>query len=119
MIRIIQEFASSRRNAYSKCFDLGCQFARHFKKIYTNPNGLEVKHWCKEMQTWYEDVKDIQFKGSHRYISKNNLKNWFFSHGSSFERAFVENPNLYKRFCEEVMNQGSVEGAFKKVGIIK
>ena len=60
MITVLNEIAMSRRDAIDKCSDLGYQFVKHFKKVIQE--GIESEdfhHHCKEMQSWYEQVKDI------------------------------------------------------------
>lgn len=89
--RILHEMAYERSKAIDRCASLGNQFIKHFIKVYAGGiNDRDFEHHCHEMQTWYDEVRDIVLKPKSKQISRTQLIDWFFTAGSTIEVKFKE-----------------------------
>ena len=85
----LNEMAYDRSYVIDKCYSLGMQFIKHFKKVYSlGINDKDFKHHCQEMQSWYDTVKNMVLRYNNKRISNDQLINWFFTAGSSTEVLF-------------------------------
>lgn len=97
--------AIDRNTAIDKCISYGKQFVIHFDKIYNEPHSTYVKHWCKEMQTWYDTVSDFVLKHNKRHLVGAEKYDWFYSFGSSYEEFFdydKDKIEAYVQFIDEL-----------------
>lgn len=81
----INEMAFNRADILANITTKGRQFIQHFDKIYNdflNDKWDDFKHHSQEMQTWWDDVKKLRFKGNHKLISNTLLYDGFFTAGS-------------------------------------
>lgn len=114
-IRVLNEMAYNRSDAINKCSDLGYQFVSHFKKLVEEGVfSKDFSHHCDEMQSWYNQVKDIVLKHSKRKISNTQLIDWFFTYGSSTEQLFEDDiVDVYEEFIFALLQTGDVEKSAK------
>lgn len=90
----IAEQAKERSKIYSLCFDLGKQFITHFHKVYQDilkGNYTDYMHHCREMQGWWNKVKDIRYKHNKKLITDDNLIDDFFTCGAISEDFLSKN----------------------------
>lgn len=102
-MKVIKEMAITRSDAIDKCISLGKQFISHFDKIYSDPNNIDVEHWSKEMQTWYNSINEIMLKNNHKYLTIPQKIDWFFEFGSSYEDYFNEDKDKIEKY-EDLIN---------------
>lgn len=93
----LNEMALYRQDALERCIGLGKKFVEHFDKIYNNRNSVDVEHWKKEMEGWWNQVKDIQLKPSSRRIYNVDLIDWFFDGGESAINFMTAEDKLTER----------------------
>ena len=120
-ITVLNEMALSREIAVDRCIGLGRRFIEHFKKIYDaiNSNNLEfIAHWCKEMQTWLDDAKDIKLKSNNKYLSFANLYDWFFTAGSDYSDYFKDSicDEKYEELIDYIMKEN--KSVYESIQII-
>ena len=77
----LNEMALSRQDAIDRCMGLGKKFAEHFDKIYNSKDKKLIDHWAKEMDAWWDQVKDIRMKPRSKRIYNVDLLDWFFDAG--------------------------------------
>lgn len=112
----ITEMSMSRRDAINRCCSLGELFIEHFDKVYNNQLSNYTNGWCKEMQTWYNDVSSITLKPNSKTLNIVNYWDWFFTHGSDFEDIFDEKESdLYALFCHDLLTTNDVRKSFKNI----
>lgn len=103
----INEMAYDRSYIIDKCYSLGIQFIKHFKKVYSlGINDKDFKHHCQEMQTWYDIVKNMVLKSNNKRINNEQLVDWFFTAGSSIEVLFGndEAGDIYSELIAELIS---------------
>ena len=93
----LNEMALYRQDALERCIGLGKKFVEHFDKIYNNRNSIDVEHWKKEMEGWWNKVKDIQLKPSSKRIYNVDLIDWFFDGGESAINFMTAEDKLTER----------------------
>lgn len=84
----LQEMADRKVDAMLKCNKLGKPFIEHFKKSVNdteNKNYETLHHHCKEMQSWWNDIKNTTLKSNKKQITDTQLKDWFFSCGGIYK----------------------------------
>lgn len=106
---VIKETAYTQSKAIDRCASLGRQFIDHFHKVVEEGDqSPDFKHHCQEMQTWWEDVRDIVLKHNKKRISKVDLIDWFFTKGSSIEIQIKESyQELYEELCVSLISDYS------------
>ena len=73
------EMAYTHTKAMDLCYSLGKKFAEHFIKICKEgKDSNDFTPHCIEMQSWWDEVKDIRLKESKKKISYSDLNDWFF-----------------------------------------
>lgn len=118
----VKDMSLSRRDAMDRCIGLGEQFIAHFDKIYKNPKDINVNHWAKEMNSWYQSVKKIKLKENNKEILKGDLRDWFLTAGAN-PQDFMKNPEYeelqaYDEFSEKLLSGIDVLSALKNCSII-
>lgn len=101
----------ARKDAINKCIELGELFVEHFDKIYNSPNDINVHHWSKEMQAWYDKARRIKLSTSNRPISTMWLLNWFGTLCGDVDTVFnneVE-AEIYEDFLNDLVRSENVE----------
>lgn len=114
----LNEMAIDRNTAIDKCISYGKQFIIHFNKIYKEPHCMYVKHWCKEMQTWFDIMSDFVLKHNKRHLVGAERYDWFYSFGSSFEEFFNYNTDeieSYIQFIDELEKTKDVYESIHKI----
>lgn len=87
----LNEMAITRSEAIDKCYSFGKQFIEHFHKIMSEGKSAdEFKHHCKEMQNFYDYVKQITLKQNNKKLPIDYLINWFFTIGSNVDEVIKE-----------------------------
>lgn len=85
------EMAYTYTKAMDLCYSLGKKFAGHFIKICKEgKDSNDFTHHCIEMQSWWDEVKDIRLKESKKKISYSDLNDWFFTLGKDPEDFIPE-----------------------------
>lgn len=85
------EMAYTHTKAMDLCYSLGKKFAEHFIKICKEgKDSNDFTHHCIEMQSWWDEVKDIRLKESKKKISYSDLNDWFFTLGKDPEDFIPE-----------------------------
>lgn len=89
----LNEIAYDRSQAVKKCHTLGKQFISHFHKcmkdIYQE-NNKRLHYHSSEMQAWRDEVKEIKLTYNNKFLSADQLINWFFTAGSDIETAIQD-----------------------------
>lgn len=115
----ISEFAVSRADAITTCMSNGRQFMQHFVKvIHDGTNGDRFKHYCHEMQTWFDVAKGIKLKGSKKPLSFEQWMDWFFTAGGNIEDEIDEQYiNLYEKLIFQLMSDknSKIEDIIRKL----
>ena len=114
----LNEMAMSRIDAIDRCYSLGKPFIEHFHKIYLDKENSARNHWESEMQNWYNVVRDITLKPKNKHLNLSQMKDWFYSFGSSYEEFFnedLEEIDIYESFIDELDRLGDVKQALIKV----
>ena len=113
------EQALQRKDAVNRCCDLGWEFIKHFHKVVKEGvYSPTFNHHCREMQAWWDKVKNIRVSDNKKLISTDNLINWFFTAGSDIESIIKdEYQNTYSKLMLLLLSDYSlsVKEAFKKV----
>ena len=123
MIRIkYVEQAIARNDLVLSCLSLGRQFISHFKKILRNQDNQElVHHWCSEMQSFYDDVKDARLKSNKKIVSKEFLYEYFFLKGSGLSDQFSneEEAEMYQCVIDLILynNENVYEAITSVLGL--
>ena len=123
MIRIKYiEQAIARNDLVLSCLSLGRQFISHFKKILRNQDNQElVHHWCSEMQSFYDDVKDARLKSNKKIVSKEFLYEYFFLKGSGLSDQFSneEEAEMYQCVIDLILynNENVYEAITSVLGL--
>lgn len=115
---ILNELALQRTDAIDRCYSLGKNFIEHFHKVYMNPDEETINHWGSEMQAWYDAVRDITLKYNNKHLNKSQMKDWFYSFGSSYEEYFNNDLNeidCYESFIDELDNNDEVITSLKNI----
>lgn len=83
----LYEMALSRPDAIERCYSLGKKFIEYFHKIYVSDykHSTAIHHWISEMQAWYDAVIDIVLKNNQKHLNGSQLRDRFYSFGSSYE----------------------------------
>lgn len=92
--QIISEQAKERSKIYSLCFELGKPFIEHFHKVCQDIINNDIDnymHHCREMQGWWNKVKDIRYKHNKKKITDDNLIDDFFTCGAISEDFLSKN----------------------------
>lgn len=85
----LEEMALSRKDAIIKCTGIGQRFVEHFDKIYNaEPNNENVAHWKTELAGFWGQIKDMKLKPDSKFLSFQNLMDWFFTAGQDAEDFF-------------------------------
>lgn len=117
----LSEMAMERSDAIGKCVELGNEFIEHFIKVADEgPYNRDFEYHCKEMQTWWNLVTDIQLKYNKKLISNSQLMDWFFSRGSSIEYIIpTKYQDAYEEFCINLLKNKnkSIIDAIKELEI--
>ena len=106
----LNEMAFSRQDAIDRCVGLGKKFVEHFDKIYNSKDKELIDHWAKEMDSWWNQVKDIKMKPSGRRIYNVDLMDWFFDAGQlatdfmTSDDTFEER-DVYEAFEYKLLNR--------------
>ena len=123
MIRIkCVEQAIARNDLVLSCLSLGRQFISYFKKILRNQDNQElVHHWCSEMQSFYDDVKDARLKSNKKIVSKEFLYEYFFLKGSGLSDQFSneEEAEMYQCVIDLILynNENVYEAITSVLGL--
>lgn len=113
----LNEMAYSRADAMERCYSLGKRFIEHFDKIYKEPNSQAVNHWCGEMQSWYNKIRDITLKPNNKHLNRTQMRDWFYTFGSDPTEYFgsLDENEVYEEFIDELENTDNISDAIKKV----
>lgn len=113
----LNEMAYTRVDAMIKCYSLGKNFIEHFHKIYCESDSDAVNHWCNEMQSWFNSVKDITLKPKNKHLNGTQMRDWFYTYGSDpTEFLTDEDENeAYEEFIDELEKTGDVKHAIVEV----
>lgn len=113
-MKVLHEMAYERRDAINRCADLGKPFIEHFKKIIdTGIQDKDFNHHCHEMQTWFNDVKNITLKYNNKHLSNSQLMDWFFTIGSDTETLLEDSyRELYEDFIISLLVNKDVKECF-------
>lgn len=114
----LNEMAMSRIDAIDRCYSLGKPFIEHFHKIYLDTENPARNHWESEMQNWYNMVRDITLKPKNKHLNMSQMKDWFYSFGSSYEEFFNEDSDeieAYESFIDELDESGDVKKSIGEV----
>lgn len=105
MVRKINEMATDKSSAIESCRSLGRRFIEHFIKLVDEtPTGLNFKHHCNEMQTWYSDAESIILKYNNKKISNTQLSDWFFTCGETTENLMSNKyTDIYEDFIATII----------------
>ena len=118
-LNMLTEMAISRVDAIDKCNQLGKMFVEHFHKVVKEGSySSTFNHYCREMQAWWDKVKNIRMSDNKKLISTDNLINWFFTAGSDIESIIKdEYQNTYSKLMLLLLSDYSlsVKEAFEKV----
>lgn len=119
---ILNELAFDKSKIADKCYDLGQQFVSHFDKIYKEDNNETKKHHAAEMQNWYDQVKDLRFKGTNKKINVKQLFDWFFMPNVVVAVDLFNNDDeaySYIEFSDLVLDEDySIYDALEELGLI-
>lgn len=86
----IAEQAKQRKYIIDKCEELGKLFIEHFNKTFeAGPEDRDFKHHCGEMQTWLDRVRSYTLAQNNKHLNVEEMINWFFTAGSSFEDVTI------------------------------
>ena len=115
----VKDMSMKRIDAIDRCYSLGKKFIEHFDKIYKNPTSLDTNHHCDEMQSWYNQVRDITLKEDKKPLSKDCLIDWFFTATGNPDN-FMSNPsreelNAYNDFTYNVLLNNDVKTSINKI----
>lgn len=109
---ILQEMAQTLSDAMDRCCTLGVKFIEHFHKAYNEPNCPATNHWLKEMQNWFNDVKNIKLKTTNKPLLNRQINDWFFT-ATSFPEDIVDmdldEQIIYDKFCTLLLNNLDVK----------
>lgn len=108
----LDEMAQERADAIISCMQLGRQFIKHFDKIYhADKDDDNIHHWESEMQAWYDMVKRIKLKHSHKSITNDELIDWFFTSGADFDDLFDDTYELYlyEEVCQRILENNKID----------
>lgn len=86
------EFAYSAVKIRQDCRSLGRKFIEHWNKLYAdiqNKNFKLAKHHCQEMQTWWNDIKNLKYKHNKKVVTDEELYDSFFTCGQ-FSEDFIK-----------------------------
>ena len=112
----LNEMAYERSDAIDRCANLGKQFIEHFRKVFESQDVESKRHWASEMQSWLDDVKDIQLKYNKKQITFSQLVDWFFTKGSSVDIIYKDSEELqdaYNEFLKHIGKDYNVINALK------
>ena len=76
----LDEQALARKDAVSKCIDLGSEFIEHFEKIYEDRKGIDsidFYHHCSEMAGWWKKARKLKLTSNNKPLSDSKLVDWF------------------------------------------
>ena len=100
-----------RRDAVSRCIDLGYEFIEHFEKVYEEGTHSDrFKHHCAEMTVKWDNVKNIKMSNG-KNISDSKLVDWFFTGGSVVRTLFPDEAEriIYCKLMNDLLkNKDSV-----------
>ena len=85
---ILNELAYSRHIAVEECRELGKLFIQNFHKCMDDmrcDNWTRFNHHACEMQAWWDTVRKIKLTYNNKFLSIDQLINWFFTAGSDIE----------------------------------
>ena len=106
-----REQAMKRGIVVEKCNHLGQIFAKHFVKCMNDISHIDVDslhHHCKEMQSWWNDVRNDKIKSNNKVLTDTNLKDWFFSAGANYEDYVgYLNVEKYEQFIKALLKDRS------------
>ena len=114
------EMTICRQEAVDRGYVLGKKFIENFNKIYKNINSETVHYWSYEMQSWYNEIRDIRLKGKNKPLNMTQMTDWFYSFGSSYEEYFnydAEEIDYYEEFIDLLNSKGNVYKAIMELGI--
>lgn len=116
MIRIFEQ-ALNRQEVIVTCLELGYKFIEHFNKCLNSQNSSSVHHWCSEMQSWYNQCKNLKFKHSKKQITKQQLYNYFLLCGSGLDVLFEDEVArvLYDEFSQQLLKRDDVYNCMKDI----
>lgn len=113
----LNEMAYSRADAMERCYSLGKRFIEHFDKIYKEPNSQAVNHWCSEMQSWYNNIRDITLKPNNKHLNRTQMRDWFYTFGSDPTEYFdsLEENEVYEEFIDSLEDSDSVKESINTI----
>lgn len=85
---------------------LGRQFINHFNKVLSDlqsENGSCLNHHCSEMQSWWDYVRNLTYKHNKKYVSNEDMIDWFFSGGGNYEDT-VDDITVYEQLIHCMLN---------------
>lgn len=85
---VLNELAYPRHIAIEECRELGRPFIDHFHKCVSNiqsNNWGRLSHHASEMQSWWDTIRKIKLTYNNKFLSIDQLINWFFTIGSDIE----------------------------------
>lgn len=97
--QFLTEMSMSRSEISYRSSRLGRQFIDHFNKVLNDlqsKNSNCLNHHCQEMQSWWDYVRKLTYKHNKKYISDDDMIEWFFSGGGNYEDT-VNNVAMYKQ----------------------
>lgn len=107
----LNEMAINKADLIIKCNRLGKVFIKYFIKCLddiSDQNIERLHHHCKEMQAWWDDVKDDRLKSNNRKLTDTQLIDWFFSAGMIYEDFIPTNDVIkYESFIDILLDNHS------------
>lgn len=114
----IFEMAMDRAKAEEKVTSLSPQIMKHLIKLFVFNSKNDRQHWVKEIDSWLNQIQDIQLKSNKKNIPAYTLYQWFlFDSAPHYDGSFVVNTvrkltrqeykdvQVYDYSGEHVMNQ--------------
>lgn len=104
----LTEQAVARKDAVSKCIDLGTEFIEHFEKIYKDRKGIDsidFYHHCSEMMGWWKTVRKLKLTHNNKPLNDSKLVDWFFTAGSDVKILFEDEKEriVYCKLMNELL----------------
>lgn len=117
---LITEQTLDRTKVLDIGLSLGAQFIKHFDKVYNDTDEGTMKHHAREMQTWYDKVKNLVWKHNKKKLSKTDLIDIFFTVGSTPD-TYLDNDTeieVYEDFYLDLLNTDSVQESLRKLNLL-
>ena len=110
-MKYMSEMANNKADTIIKCNRSGRIFAKHFVKCLNDISHIDIDllhHHCKEMQAWWNDVREDKLKSNNKVLTNTKLIDWFFSGGMVYEDFMSSSQALeYEKFIKALLKDRS------------